>query len=47
MSDKPKWPDEREAKPDEDGRGERPSDPNEFAKWLVDQATRDDDDQSG
>jgi hypothetical protein len=26
-----------------DGRGERPTDPNELAKWIVDQTTQDSD----
>ncbi len=41
MSDEPKKPE----KPDDngndapDGRGPRPTDPNELAKWIVDQTT--------
>ena len=29
-----------------DGRGPRPTDPNELAKWLIDQATASDQDPS-
>lgn len=38
MSDEPN---DKQPKPDDppDGRGERPTDPNELAKWIVDQAT--------
>lgn len=46
MSDEPK-PDDA-AQPDPmpeeqppDGRGQRPSDPNELAKWIIDQTTGD------
>jgi len=34
---KAKKPTKQDKSPD--GRGERPSDPNEFAKWLVDRTT--------
>lgn len=40
--DKPK-PEDRENDPP-DGRGERPTDPNELAKWIVEQTTEPPDD---
>lgn len=42
---KPREPDDLDAKPPEEGppdkRGPRPTDPNELAKWIVEQSTND------
>ena len=42
--DKPK-PQDREQEPP-DGRGERPTDPNELARWIVEQSTTEHDQDS-
>ncbi len=40
MSDEPKQPESEEAEDSPpDGRGPRPTDPNELAKWIVEQTT--------
>jgi hypothetical protein len=40
MSKKPAKPKKKPAKPaPPDGRGPRPTDPNQLARWLVEQAT--------
>jgi hypothetical protein len=46
MSDEPKQTEDEQ--PDEpDGRGKRPTDPNELAKWLIEQTTSGSNDNSG
>lgn len=45
MKDDEKQPDDQPETNEQDppdGRGERPTDPNELAKWLVDQTVDDD-----
>lgn len=43
MSDQPDTPDDPEQEPSPpDGRGPRPTDPNELAKWIVEQTTQQD-----
>lgn len=41
LGDKPNEDHPKQADPP-DGRGDRPEDPNEFAKWLLDQTTEQD-----
>ena len=45
MSDEPSKPEPQDEADPPDGRGPRPTDPNELAKWIVDQTTDEDRDE--
>ena len=49
MSDEPQKPEQPSEKPDKapDGRGPRPTDPNELAKWIVEQTADEESQKNG